>query len=190
MLYKGLTIKIEQDTDADSPREWDNLGTMVCFHKRYELGDKKHGYSSGDFSSWQDLEESIRSDHGQDTIILPLYLYDHSGLTISTKPFSCPWDSGQVGFIFAPIHVVKQEYVNAAMTPEEKEQAAEGVLRCEVETYNQFLQGEVYGYTVEDSNGNHLDSCWGFYGLTYCEEQAREAAEYCVKEQTKAICPL
>jgi hypothetical protein len=38
----GLTIKIYQD-DCDenqNPRHWDNLGTMVCFHRRYELGDK------------------------------------------------------------------------------------------------------------------------------------------------------
>lgn len=31
---------------------------------------------------------------------LPLYLYDHSGITMSTTTFSCPWDSGRVGMIF------------------------------------------------------------------------------------------
>ena len=34
-------------------------------------------------------------------VILPLYLYDHSGITMSTSVFSCPWDSGQVGWIYA-----------------------------------------------------------------------------------------
>ena len=29
-------------------------------------------------------------------VILPLYLYDHSGITMNTCGFSCPWDSGQV----------------------------------------------------------------------------------------------
>ena len=37
---KKYELKIVQDTDPESPRTWDNLGTMVCFHKRYELGDK------------------------------------------------------------------------------------------------------------------------------------------------------
>ena len=34
-------------------------------------------------------------------VILPLYLYDHSGITMNTCGFSCPWDSGQVGWIYA-----------------------------------------------------------------------------------------
>ena len=32
--------------------------------------------------------------------ILPLYLYDHSGLTMSTNDFGDRWDSGCVGFIY------------------------------------------------------------------------------------------
>ena len=33
------TGRITQDEYAESPRDWDNLGTMVCFHRRYNLGD-------------------------------------------------------------------------------------------------------------------------------------------------------
>ena len=33
-------------------------------------------------------------------VFLPLYLFDHSGITMNTSGFSCPWDSGQVGWIF------------------------------------------------------------------------------------------
>jgi len=28
--YRGLEIKIDQDGYPENPREWDNLGTMVC----------------------------------------------------------------------------------------------------------------------------------------------------------------
>ena len=35
----GNTIKVFVDEDPQSPREWDNAGTMVCFHRRYNLGD-------------------------------------------------------------------------------------------------------------------------------------------------------
>jgi hypothetical protein len=38
--HKGYTIEIKHDDDPMSPREWDNMGTMSCFHKRYDLGDK------------------------------------------------------------------------------------------------------------------------------------------------------
>jgi hypothetical protein len=39
MEYKGYKIKIVFDEDIWSPRDWDNLGTMVCWHRRYKLGD-------------------------------------------------------------------------------------------------------------------------------------------------------
>jgi hypothetical protein len=38
--YKGYTIKVEYDEDAQNPRtEWDNVGVMCCWHSRYDLGD-------------------------------------------------------------------------------------------------------------------------------------------------------
>lgn len=35
----GIIIKVLQDTSADSPREWSNLGVMACWHRNYTLGD-------------------------------------------------------------------------------------------------------------------------------------------------------
>lgn len=40
---KDVAVLIQWDEYPESPREWDNLGTMVCFHNRYRLGDK-HNY--------------------------------------------------------------------------------------------------------------------------------------------------
>jgi len=41
MKYKkgNKVLTIEQDEYSESPREWDNLGIMVCKHKNYNLGD-------------------------------------------------------------------------------------------------------------------------------------------------------
>ena len=44
-------------------------------------------------------------------VILPLYLYDHSGITMNTCGFSCPWDSGQVGWIYADKAMIDKEDV-------------------------------------------------------------------------------
>jgi len=51
-----MRLKIEQDEDAEDPREFDNLGIMVCFHKRYNLGDKTD-LSSDQFNGWDELED-------------------------------------------------------------------------------------------------------------------------------------
>ena len=101
-------LRIVQDGDVESPRtSCDNLGTMICFHNRYNLGDK-HEYSSSSFNNWNELKEQIKKDHDI-AVILPLYLYDHSGITISTEPFSCNWDSGQIGWAFVSKETVRKE---------------------------------------------------------------------------------
>ena len=45
--YDGKSYKliIDYDDSSESPREWDNLFTFVCWHNRYRLGDKNHGFS-------------------------------------------------------------------------------------------------------------------------------------------------
>jgi hypothetical protein len=99
--FKGYSIKISRDADPINPREDENLGTMICFHKRRNLGDKDQKFTQDELMS---LIES-------DTVIaLPLYLYDHSGITINTTGFSDKWDSGKVGYIFVGKEQVKREY--------------------------------------------------------------------------------
>jgi hypothetical protein len=100
--YKGYKIEIHMDSDFFNPRhEFDHVGVMACFHKRYQLGDKAevHNLRHEGFPSWDDMEKYIRKEMDA-VLVLPIYMYDHSGLTISTTPFSCGWDSGQIGFIY------------------------------------------------------------------------------------------
>lgn len=157
---KGV-LKIVYDCDDGGPREWDNLGKMVCFHNKYNFGDK-HNYHSGDYSSWSGLESSIRKEYDI-AILLPLYLYDHSGQTISTSPFSCPWDSGQIGFIFATKEDIRRRYRRKRVTKGLIEKAKKSLL-SEVSTYDDYIRGDVYGFVLEDKEGNIIDSCSGFYG--------------------------
>ena len=141
-------VKIRKDEHAESPRNDDNIGIMACFHRRYNLGD----------SDKPDIETVQKIERSPDYISLPLYLYDHSGLTISTKPFSCPWDSGRLGLIY----VKRDDVIDL-----QDERVLE-ILRSEVEIYDQYLRGDIYGYelirTEDDGAEITEDSCWGFYG--------------------------
>ena len=104
--YKNHRIALYADDSPESPRDWDTLGTLVCWHRRYRLGDAlpealrssrphHHDADSLDrFQAWMHQQRRM-------LLILPVYLYDHSGLALATTPFSCPWDSGQVGWILA-----------------------------------------------------------------------------------------
>jgi hypothetical protein len=150
------TLKILQDTDPLSPREMDNLGQMICWHRRYNLGDVQPKESPDEWRKENVPEGSVE---------LPLYLYDHSGITMNTGGFShcdsARWDWGQVGFIFCPPDKIKKEYSVEVITPEIVGKV-EGVLRREVKTYDQFLRGDVWGFQYEEEGKE--DSCWGFFG--------------------------
>lgn len=178
---KKFELEIEQDNDPMNPRtEWDNLGTMVCFHKRYDLGDKTD-YKSSHYNGWNELKESIIENEGEITI-LPLYLYDHSGITISTSPFGCNFDSGQIGFIFVSKYKVIKEGID--------ETKVEEYLKGEVKTYDQYLTGDVYRYCLYEietcslgcEHKNLIESCGGYYGEEHCREEGESMLEHYEKE--------
>jgi hypothetical protein len=175
--YKGHTIKIEQDTEGLDPRkEYDNLGTMVCFHRRYNLGDKDHGIRHEDYSGWDEMEAAIRRDNDV-AVILPIYMYDHSGITINTTGFSCPWDSGQIGFIFITKEKVREEYSVKRITKALRERIGT-YLTGEVETYDLSLRGEVYGYVIDTPEEEDAESCWGFLGeMEHCLQEAKSVVD-------------
>jgi len=244
MLYK---LRIEQDTDLDglSPRDWDNMGHMVCWHSRYNLGDEQR---RDDVNEWlrelacsldPSLEERLL--HWEDgdgwtrlvnqaykavatgnpgplphvlsenkvrdlvmavidkhTVMLPLYLYDHGGITMNTGGYSCPWDSGQVGYIYATRDTILKEFSAKKLTAKLRRQV-EDILRSEVKTYAQYLEGDVYGYVIYKidepcdcdpepwynyppcdctKHAEVVDSCWGFYGSDVALEEGRSILKY------------
>lgn len=178
-------IEIIHDEFPQNPRiEWDNLGTMVCFHGRYTLGDIGHGYGLSDFNSWNELKKQIIKDHDP-AVILPIYMYDHSGITISTQPFSCHWDSGQIGFIYIGRLKVMKEYNVKRITHLLKDRLTE-YLKAEVETYDNYLTGETYGYKIT-KDGEEIDSCWGYYGYDDVKNVANAQLMYYKSKETISL---
>jgi hypothetical protein len=127
-------------------------------------------------------------------ITLPLYLYDHSGITISTGPFSCPWDSGQVGFTYVSIKDVKKEW-NWKVITKKRRQEAINLLESEVKTYDMYLTGEIFGFVIKPKDNNKLiecdDSCWGFYGWDHEKsgllDMAKSSINYAIKEYKEEV---
>lgn len=183
-------LEIFYNEFAQSPREWDNLGTMVCFHRRYNLGDK-HNYSHEDFSDWYELKDVLFQQENA-VVILPLYLYDHSGITINTTGFSCSWDSGQVGWVYVSKNKMLEEYNEITDETIEK---AKSVIVGEIQTYDEYIRGEVYGYRlfkIELCNKGHehkeeVDSCWGYYGMEDVEHEGNEVMKYHMSKEREVL---
>jgi hypothetical protein len=152
-LDNGYTVKVVADTDPESPREWDNAGTVALVERcRYDFGDERLS---------PDEMKAIIKDPSN--IVLPVYMYDHSGITINTTGFSCGWDSGQVGIIYISRKDAIKEWGKKICTASVVQKARE-YLKGEIETLDQYVTGSVYGFVVCDPEGNETDSCWGFYG--------------------------
>ncbi len=198
--YKGFDIYIEQDIEPQNPRtEWDNLCTIVCWHPRYNLGDTHSLGNSDDlyefladldpddfetYEQWQNLvsKKIAAMIDTHELFIKPVYLYDHSGLSVSTSTYTCPWDSGQVGFIYVTKETLDKEGPHH-YTPEQVSDILDG----EVETYNQYLTGAVYGYTVTHSDYGDLDLCWGFFGYDHEKSGLLAAAQASIDYEIKRI---
>jgi hypothetical protein len=221
------TLRVEQDDMANDPREWDNVAKMICWHRHYNLGDK-HDYDDsfefligvakeiGIFTDdmW-DMEQEELEEKVLETdlvVIVPLNLYDHSGITMSTSngyPYNDRWDAGCVGYAYItkkkameelceyevdengnrikiehkhPNGMVTYSSKTKPLTDETWRARAREVIDAEVETYDQYLCGDVYGFILEKevvveekcphcgvviktyTTTEEEDSCWGFYG--------------------------
>ena len=211
--YRGFNINTYQDEDAFDPRaDCDPLGKIALTHSRYTLGDAEfHEYKNGEDLIEAILSDVLNSEYKASAIreawpnqfidkavfilqklcliFLPVYLLDHSGLSLRTGRFMEDpggWDTSFIGFTYATKEAIINVYGDAEP---ENTKKAEKLLRAELETYGQYISGEVYGYSVEPNERNKSincdDSCWGFYGhkdYDYMIEVAKENIDACITE--------
>lgn len=169
--YKAKYLTI--DNSPLNPRSDDNIGNMFCEHRRYDLGDK-HSYVARDFNSWDDFKAKIEEDYDV-ALIYPLFIYDHSGLRIKIGSFNDRWDGGQVGFIFVTKEKIKDIYGEPEDLMEDVLKnylkKAKVVIEGEVETYDNYISGDVYCTVVEKFDENKVrvdyDIVGGYYGYKY-----------------------
>lgn len=173
-----LVAKIYPDEIHESCRSWDNVTVMALFHNRYDLGDKVD-FKSSDFAGWDAMEKHIRKVY-KPVALKPVYMYSHSGITISTTPFSCPWDSGRIGFVFVPAATAKKEY--HGYTKVETVEWANKTIDGDIETYDAELRGDVFYVEVSlisrcdhgDEHEDIVDSCSGIFGFDYAKEDVTQ----------------
>ena len=176
--YKGHTIEIVYEECCESPREWDNLGTIYTNHRDYNPDGHKIDELGEDAEA---INETLKGYYW-----LPIYAYIHSGITISTSnrtyPYNDSWDSG----LFGIIAVSKDAPEAKTMT---EEQVLE-VLRGEIEVLDDYYQGHCYGFRITNRYGEEVDSCWGFIGKHAIDEdimpEARSVIDTIVAMEEKA----
>ena len=84
---------------------------------------------------------------------------------MNTSPFSCSWDSGQVGWVFVTDEDA-QKYLYA-----DEDGSYDNALKGTVAVLDDYLRGNVWGYRIlkrcrccGSTERNEVESCWGFIG--------------------------
>ena len=156
-----LRLKLDiMNDEAYNPRteEPDNIGTLCLWHNRYKLGDDvKHGLSPREYlmglipenvfygpkdMKLEQMEDIVKMHY----LFLPVYGYDHGGMSVSTKPYGDIWDSGRLGFI----------YCEKDKSEPSDDKSRLDRLRIEVERYNLYLQDIAFCATTEIYDGDKL----------------------------------
>lgn len=162
-----LTLSVFPDEfGITDPRE---TGTVLLniyhWHRIYDnLGEQV------DPSEFDSMEALVKAHSSEGDHVFPLYIYDHSGVSLSlrrTYPFTDRWDAGQVGFVVLP----KAKYES-----ETPDQDPFTVAEREVRWFAKYISGEAYYYDVTDERGIYVDSCSGFDDYDYCLSTGRAAA--------------
>ena len=214
MSEQHYIYRIVRDESPESPREWDNPGKMVCFHWRRNLGDESPRCSPDEYLSrlaceadpkladtleWLEerglderYKQAVGRSLGRNYLFRELFLYEHSGLSMSSGTFEYPCDSSIFCFIYVAKDKIRQEYGFKVLT-KAREQRILGYLEDEVKTYDDFLTGQVYGYRIfevpegadpeelseeEIEDLEEVDSLWSIYGEDYAEQEAKASVAY------------
>jgi len=172
----GLTVRIIQDEDPSDPEEGDTPVYLCHFHRAFQYCGDELPFDSFE-GCMAFLTDPAHADEREEWAIFLLDSYIHSGVHLtlagSLEAARLPdrqWDVSQCGAVF-----VKKDdewgIPEGATEPDYK-----GIAESHVNTWNQYLSGDVWGYIVQDSSEAELDSCWGFYGADYCIEEAKSVA--------------
>jgi len=203
-LDNGKRAIIAYDECPESPRSWDNLGFIVCKKSsRMRLGDAQvtYDYTSdedyfafvgtfvaespdyrgellyaySDYTFGDLSRKALEAMIDREIISLPVYKYEHGRIILNTYGFSCPWDSGQIGWIFTTKEKARK-WFNVKRLTKKVLQKVLDTLRKEVEQYSQYVDGEVYCVQIQDAQGEVIDTCGSLYSIEEAREFIKEYA--------------
>lgn len=170
----GLVVEIHHDSDPHY--DFETLGTITYnAHARTVVGVVPK-------TAEEDAEIARMVRDGQ-AYGIPVWAYVHSSATVRAadkNPFGCPWDSGRSGWVYVMKDKALKEY--GRKLPSRlfgimvRKRLAE-----EVEEFDAYLSGQVYGYRVL-KNGEEIDSCWNIFGHDNVRDEAKAALAAAVKQ--------
>lgn len=175
---------VHDDLSSDDSSDDEQALCPDCDTPLVQSVDCEPCYGTGEVAveSFGDVCEYVKANWNVVGPILPVSMYEHSGVSYSIGFAGNAWDTGDAGIIFATRELL-DETQGKGETPSNDDLAE--WLKGEVEEYSRWANGEVYGYVIKDVNGDDVESCWGFIGDEYVTEAAKEAVPDAVEMPAK-----
>jgi hypothetical protein len=161
---------IEYDNDADSPRTWHNLGYFVTSDGNYKSPD---GTESDAYRAMMDTEDDATDIESHMTLIkeqlpnaiyiTPVYRYEHGNVSYK-RGTANGFDYSNCGF-----YIVMKD--NDDGLTEKDTTKIEAIIDGELENYTNYVNGDVYQYTLYDEHGEIEESCSGFYDIEHIKQE-------------------
>ena len=187
--YKGYVIEILPDQFADSPNDWDDdQAFLIADHrdfaierKGFTLGLVESALRGGKYEDGSEYPEAL--DLKKDYHIFGLEAYIHSGVVLSlSKEGNFPdrnWDVSQLGYVLI--------FKGMCNRRDEAKKAATGLIN----TWNQYLSGDVWNVNILDDKGETIDGGGSQYGYDEALDMAKSTvdrlAEWDKKAHEKAL---
>ncbi len=176
-----MVAEVSYDTDTISPRDdpHANATTLVLNGGRnYRFPCEVPQTIWKEANSYTGLREVLEEKY-HPLIIRPVYVYDHSGVSLrvgrdETNPFSVDreWDTALVGFAM----ITEEKYAQVFGTYEAPETAILlDILDDEVETYGHYVNGDVYRFQVVNPTGDVVDSCGDYFSYEDAVQEVKSA---------------
>ena len=156
--------RVVVDEDAENPRDEEfTFGTIVAWCRSYTLGDVQPEITPREWEARLDMDTVC--------VILPVYLFMHSNLRVSTTPFRDRFDSGRLGSIYCTWDAARTHFESLGLYTGDLDliEQARNALIAEVYAYDAYLNFEVYELHFEVET--HIHGGWvtedrtvGYYG--------------------------
>lgn len=159
--FGEFTVKLYNDQDPECPLEWDNDVFQIEIGRYYELRQSKyHFYSEVDFLLF--LAQEIHPNFPDEMKCAAKHREQCEA--IANKYFVWSGDVNQNGRTISYLVARKDTF---GKDPQKGIDAFR-------KTYLAWANGECVGFKTFDTDGEEIDSCWGFYSMEEACEHAKE----------------
>ena len=180
-LPNGNKVQAElvYDQDATSPREWDNLGTILITPNKSHwvaspdsVVDTSIPFGKNPHEHWENLRrEQLKLKKSDIAIAYPITKYEHGSISLSLG-YKQGWDYTVSGFVYVTKETLRKEYGVNRITKSIIE-CAKNCLQSELDMLTAWLNGECYGWQVKEyaltddglewEEVGILDASWGYF---------------------------